>query len=33
MIKLIEEEMENAIKISVPLEAKCQSGANWFEAK
>ena len=33
MVEIIEKEMENAIKISVPLEAKCQCGKNWFEAK
>ena len=30
--KLIVEEMENAIMLSIPLIADCQTGANWFES-
>ena len=30
---LMEEEMQNAAKLSVPLEVECHTGSDWFEAK
>lgn len=33
MKKLVKEEMENAVKLEVPLEVGIASGKNWFEAK
>ncbi len=30
---LLEEEMENAVKLSVPLEVECHTGTDWYEAK
>ena len=33
MRDLIEEEMENAMHLNVPLEAKCAQGYNWYDAK
>jgi len=33
MRNLIEEEMENAMHLNVPLEAKCAQGYNWYDAK
>ncbi|MDD2592572.1 MAG: DNA polymerase I [Erysipelotrichaceae bacterium] len=33
MKELIETEMENAMKLNVPLEAKCVQGDNWYDAK
>jgi len=33
MRELIEEEMENAMHLNVPLEAKCAQGYNWYDAK
>jgi DNA polymerase-1 len=32
MKKLIKEEMENAYKLSVPLDVEMDMGANWLEA-
>lgn len=32
IIKIIEEEMKNAIKLSVPLVVEAQEGKNWYEA-
>jgi DNA polymerase-1 len=32
MRKLIKEEMENAYKLSVPLDVEMDMGANWLEA-
>ena len=29
---LVKEEMENAIKLDVPLKVDCDYGKNWFEA-
>ena len=29
---IFKEEMENAIKLSVPLKVDCDYGKNWFEA-
>ncbi|MEA5017240.1 MAG: DNA polymerase I [Erysipelotrichaceae bacterium] len=33
MKELIENEMENAMILNVPLEAKCVQGNNWYDAK
>lgn len=33
MKQLVKEEMENAVKLEVPLEVGIASGKNWFEAK
>ena len=30
--RIVVEEMENVIKLSVPLVAECGSGKNWLEA-
>ena len=32
MLPLIQQQMQNAIKISVPLEVDISSGNNWLEA-
>ncbi|MBR1889699.1 MAG: DNA polymerase I [Alloprevotella sp.] len=32
LTKLVQEEMENAYPLSVPLEANCDKGENWLEA-
>ena len=29
---LVKEEMENAIKLDIPLKVDCDYGKNWFEA-
>lgn len=31
--RILEEEMENAVELTVPLPAKAHSGKNWFDAK
>ena len=31
--KIMLEEMQGAVELSVPLEAEVKEGANWFEAK
>ena len=31
--KILKEEMENAVKLSVPLTVEVGSGKTWFEAK
>ena len=31
--KIVKEEMENAVKLSVPLKADTSYGKTWFEAK
>jgi DNA polymerase-1 len=33
MKELIETEMEKAMILDVPLEAKCVQGNNWYDAK
>ena len=33
VIKILKEEMENVIKLKVPLLAEVTKGSNWFEAK
>ena len=30
--RLVKEEMENVIKLSVPLTVECNHGSNWLEA-
>ena len=31
--KLVKEEMENAVKLQVPMEVDVNEGATWYEAK
>ncbi len=31
--KLLTQEMEGAVKLSVPMEAECHTGSDWYEAK
>ena len=33
MKEMIENEMEKAMILNVPLEAKCVQGKNWYDAK
>jgi DNA polymerase-1 len=33
IMKLVEEEMENAMELKVPLLAESESGNNWLEVK
>ena len=33
IMKLVEEEMENAMELKVPLLAEAESGNNWLEVK
>ena len=30
--RIVKEEMENVIKLSVPLTVECNHGSNWLEA-
>ncbi|MBO7214587.1 MAG: hypothetical protein J6V66_03715, partial [Clostridia bacterium] len=31
--KILKEEMENAVSLTVPLTVECKVGKSWFEAK
>ena len=31
--KILKEEMENAVKLAVPLTVECKIGKSWFDAK
>ena len=32
-LKILKEEMENAVKLTVPLTVECKIGKSWFDAK